>query len=55
MRNELLYKAIASVFGQEPRIVNEGAPAIVTLTEPIASFAPDAETYLPADHATGGV
>ena len=54
MRNELLYKAIASVFGQEPRIVNEGAPAIVTLTEPIASFAPDAETYLPADHATGG-
>lgn len=54
MRNELLYKAIASAFGQEPRIVNEGAPAVVTLVEPTVSFMPDVVTYLPANNAAGG-
>jgi hypothetical protein len=54
MRNELLYKALASVFEQEPRIINEGAPAVVTLTTPTVTFDNNVETYLPANNATGG-
>lgn len=53
MLNEPLYKAIWKVFGEEPKIVNEGCPATLVDLHPTFSFVPRVE-QLRVSQTSGG-
>ena len=54
MLNEPLYKAIAAVFGQAPRIINEGVTATIEYPAPIISFVDSAITPIATNRIHGG-
>lgn len=47
MLNEKLYNALASIYGETPKVVNEGESATLVDLHPTFSFAPTVENLGP--------
>lgn len=54
MLNDALYKALHAVFGEAPRVVNEGEQAQVEYPIPVLSFLDEAVTQIPASKVHRG-